>query len=129
MIGEHAHAVDLDQNNQPVDIGDPDFAMQWQGAVGTADFLAMASNLDYLERAHFFIYGNGTAVWHPMRLDGYDAQGNPLYTVLPAAKLYEILGPLVLDEALAVTSVSCLRPTRRIIRSAAGRFDHRTDRC
>ena len=105
MIGEHAHAVDLDQNNQPVDAGDPDFAMQWQGAVGTADFLMMASNLDYLERAHYFIYGNGKAVWHPMRLDGYD-QGNPLYTVMPAAKLYEILGPLVLDEALAVTTTS-----------------------
>jgi hypothetical protein len=48
MIGEHAHAIDLDQNNQPIEPGDPDFAMQWQGAVGTADFLMMASNLDYL---------------------------------------------------------------------------------
>ena len=106
MIGEHAHAIDLDQNNQPVEPGDPDFAMQWQGAVGTADFLMMAANLNYLERAHFFIYGNGKAQWHPMRLDGYDPQGNPLYTVMPAAKLYEILGPLVLDEALAVTTMS-----------------------
>jgi hypothetical protein len=106
MIGEHAHAIDLDQNNQPIGIGDSDFAMQWQGAVATADFLMMASNLEYLERAHYFIYGNGKAVWHPMRLDGYDSQGNPLYTVMPAAKLYEILGPLVLDEAIAVTTTS-----------------------
>jgi hypothetical protein len=66
----------------------------------------MLSSLDYVERAHFFIYGNGKATWHPMRLDGYDAQGNPLYTVLPAAKLYEILGPVLLDEALAVTTTS-----------------------
>ncbi|MEX2093261.1 MAG: hypothetical protein WD971_11320 [Pirellulales bacterium] len=106
MIGEHAHAIHLDQNNQPIEPGDPDFAMQWQGAVGTADFLMMIANLDYVERAHFFIYGNGQAVWHPMRLDGYDGQGNPLYTVLPAAKLYELLGPLVLDEALDVATSS-----------------------
>jgi hypothetical protein len=106
MIGEQAHAVHLDQNNQPVESSAPDFAMQWQGAVGTADFLMMIANLDYVERAHFFIYGNGAAVWHPMRLDGYDAQGNPLYTVLPAAKLYEILGPLVLEESLEVTTTS-----------------------
>ena len=106
MIGEHAHSVDLNQNNQPVDPSDSDFAMQWQGAVGTADFLMMIASLDYVERAHFFIYGNGQTVWHPMRLDGYDPQGNPLYTVLPAAKLYEILVPVVLDEALAVTTTS-----------------------
>jgi hypothetical protein len=106
MIGEHAHAIHLDQNNQPVEPSDPDFAMQWQGAVGTADFLMMIANLDYVERAHFFIYGNGQAVWHPMRLDGYDAEGEPIYTVLPAAKLYEILGPLVLEEALEVTTTS-----------------------
>ena len=105
MIGEHAHAIDLDQNNQPIEPGDPDFAMQWQGAVGTADFLMMASNLDYLERAHYFIYGNGKAEWHPMRLDGY-ANGNPLHTVMPVAKLYELLGPVVLDEALAVLTTS-----------------------
>ena len=49
MIGEHAHAIDLDQNNQPVEPGDPDFAMQWQGAIGTANSSMMASNLDYFD--------------------------------------------------------------------------------
>ena len=71
--------------------------MQWQGAVGTADFLMMSPTWTTWSGPTFSSMATAT-VWHPMRLDGYD-QGNPLYTVMPAAKLYEILGPLVLEEA------------------------------
>jgi hypothetical protein len=41
-----------------------------------------------------------------MRLDGYTPQGDQIYTVMPAAKLYEILGPVILEQALAVTTAS-----------------------
>jgi hypothetical protein len=105
VIGEHAHAIQIDYTTFPPTNLNPDFAMQWQGAVTTADFLAMVSG-KAVERAHFFIYGNSQAVWHPIRYDGKDAQGGALYTVMPAARLYEVLGPEVLDEAVAVTSVS-----------------------
>ena len=105
MIGEHAHTVDLDQNNQPIDSGDADFAMQWQGAVATADFLMMLSNLDYLGGAHFLSMAMASRCGTRYGSMG-TTQGNPLYTVMPTAKLYETLATLALDEALAVTTTS-----------------------
>lgn len=105
MIGEHAHAIDIDFSTNPPTNLDPDVAMQWRGAVSTADFIAMTSQKN-LERAHFFLYGNGAAVWHPIRLDGYDASQNQIMTILPAAQLYQQLTNLVLDESLATTTIN-----------------------
>jgi len=101
IIGEHGNAITSSIGNT-----DADFAMQWQGAVTTADFLNVISQKTELERAHAFIWGNGAAVWHPMRLDGYDGLGNPLYTFLPMTGLYDKLGETVLQSALAVDTVS-----------------------
>lgn len=101
IIGEHGNAITSSIGNT-----DPDFAMQWQGAVTTADFLNVLSQKPLLERAHSFIWGNGARVWHPMRLDGYDNQGNPLYTFLPMTGLYDELGDFVLQNALAISTTS-----------------------
>ena len=74
MIGEHAHAIDIDYSTNPPTNLDPNFPMQWQGTVTTADFLMMLSRKN-VEPAHYFIWGNGIAVWHPIRYDGTDAGG------------------------------------------------------
>jgi hypothetical protein len=102
MIGEHAHAIDIDYSTTPPTNTDPDLPMQWQGAVTTADFMMMLSQKD-VERAHFFIWGNGLAVWHPIRYDGTDIDGNQIMTVLPTASLYDVLGDLIEENALEVT--------------------------
>lgn len=106
IVGEHAHAIHIDYSTFPPTSLNPDFAMQWQGAVGTANFLMMASQKSLIERAHFFIYGNTTSGWHPIRYDGLDTAGKQMYTVMPAATLYEYLGPVILEQALKITSVS-----------------------
>lgn len=106
IIGEHAHAIDLDHSTNPPTIITPDFAMQWHGAVDTADFLAMLSQKSFVERAHFFIYGNTAATWHPYRSDGTNVDGSQRFTVMPAAALYELLRPVLHGRALQVAVAS-----------------------
>ncbi len=101
MVGEHGNSIVPAIGNT-----DPDFAMQWQGAVTMADFIGMLSQKPEIERAHSFIWGNGSAVWHPLRLDGYDANGLPIYTFLPVAGVADALDDVVLDLALAVDTIS-----------------------
>ncbi len=102
MIGEHAHAIDIDSSTNPPTNFDPDVPMQWQGAVTTADFMMMLSHKN-IERAHYFIWGNGAAVWHPIRYDGTDIGGNQIMTVLPTASLYDVLGDMIEENALDAT--------------------------
>lgn len=101
MVGEHGNSIVPAIGNT-----DPNFAMQWQGAVTMADFIGMLSQKPEIERAHSFVWGNGAAAWHPLRLDGYDANGLPIYTFLPVAGMADALDDVVLDQALAVDTVS-----------------------
>lgn len=103
IIGEHAHAIDIDYSTNPPTTLTPDFAMQWHGAVDSADFLAMLAQKAFVERAHFFIYGNGAAAWHPYRSNGIHPDGTQDFTVMPAAQLYESLNALVYSRALSIT--------------------------
>jgi len=105
MIGEHAHVIDQDFSTNPPTKFDPDLPMQWQGAITTADFLMMTSKKN-IERAHFFIWGNGIADWHPIRYEGVNGQGNQVMKVLPLAKVYDVLGDLVEDNALDVSAIN-----------------------
>lgn len=101
MVGEHGNSIVPAIGNT-----DPDFAMQWQGAVTMADFIGMLSQKPEIERAHSFVWGNGAAVWHPLRLDGYDADGLPTYTFMPVAGMADALDDVVLDMALEADTVS-----------------------
>ncbi len=101
IVGEHGNSIVPAIGNT-----DPNFAMAWQGAVTMADYLGMLNQKAEVERAHSFIWGNGAAVWHPMRLDGYDANGAPIYTFLPVVEMVDALDDVVLERALAVDTVS-----------------------
>jgi hypothetical protein len=75
--------------------------MQWKGALTTADFLLMTSQIDNVERANFWIFGMPSATWHPVRrnTDG-------TYTVLPVATLYQLLPSVFQDRAVSSVTVS-----------------------
>jgi len=102
IVGEHGNSITSGAGGNT----DANFAMQWQAAVTTADYLGMLTQKPEVERAHSFIWGNGAAVWHPMRLDGYDATGNPIYTFLPVVGMADALDDVFMDTALALDTVS-----------------------
>ena len=77
---------------------DPDKAMRWEGALATADYLLMLSQVSNIELANFWIYGNTKAVWHPIR-DNL----NGTYTLMAAAQLYESFYPVFYDQSLTTT--------------------------
>lgn len=89
VAGDHAH-------NAPTT--DYDKAMQWQGALATADYLLMLSQVGNVELANFWIYGNVKAQWHPIR---QNADGS--YTLMAAAQLYESFYPVFYDQSLTTT--------------------------
>ncbi len=98
IVGDYAHGIPI-ANGVP--IGDPDLAMQWQGANLSMDFLLMISQQQTIERANFWAYGLPSGTWHPIRLN---SPGN--YTLMPVAALYKKLFPLFLDRSVSVTTVS-----------------------
>jgi hypothetical protein len=98
IVGDFAHGIPT-ANGVPV--GDPNLAMQWQGANLTADFLLMISQQRNIERANFWAYGLPQGTWHPIRLNGPGS-----YTLLPAGMLYKKLFPLFLDRSVSVKTVS-----------------------
>ncbi len=83
---------------------DPDRAMQWHGALTTADYLMMASQLNNVELANFWIYGNPKAVWHPIRQDVNTGE----YTLMAAAQLYETFSPVFLDMSLSTATTDII---------------------
>jgi hypothetical protein len=98
IVGDYAHGIPM--VNQ-VPSGDPDLAMQWQGANLSADFLMLMSQLPNVERVNFWAYGLPAATWHPIR---YNTSGN--YTLMPAAVMYKKFFPLFLDRSIGTTTVS-----------------------
>ena len=74
---------------------DPDKAMRWQGALATADYLIMLSQIGNIELANFWIYGNVKAVWHPIRKNA-----NGSYTFMAAAQLYEAFDSVFYEQSL-----------------------------
>lgn len=100
LIGDHAHTI----TSAPTICTQPnsaDFAMQWQGAVTTADFLMMLSGETAVERANFWIFGMPAAVWHPIRRNNDGS-----YTSLPLAGIYELFTPLMWAQAISTTTTS-----------------------
>ena len=83
---------------------DPDRAMQWHCALTTADYLMMASQLNNVELANFWIYGNPKAVWHPIRQDVNTGE----YTLMAAAQLYETFSPVFLDMSLSTATTDII---------------------
>lgn len=65
ILGDHA-------NNAPA--GNVDRAVNGEGALATADLLIMASQLQNVERANYWIFGNTQTVWHPIRKTGSNYQ-------------------------------------------------------
>lgn len=93
VIGDHAHGIANTNSAAAADL-----AMQWQGALTTASFLTMASQMANVDRANFWIFGMPAAVWHPIRLN---ADGS--YTMMAVASLYQLLQPVYLAHSLATT--------------------------
>ena len=98
FIGDYAHRIPDNPNT-----AQKDSAMQWLGANLEADFLVLLSQKSTIERANFWVYGNATATWHPIRKN---STGN--YSLLPAAEIYKILFPAFLDNSVQVTTTSPL---------------------
>ncbi|MBK8644880.1 MAG: T9SS type A sorting domain-containing protein [Saprospiraceae bacterium] len=98
FIGDYAHRIPENPN-----AAQKDSAMQWLGANLEADFLVLLSQKSTIERANFWVYGNATATWHPIRKN---TAGN--YSILPAAEIYKLLFPAFLDNSFQVTSTSPL---------------------
>lgn len=97
FVGDYAHFITA-TNPTPAQ---KDSAMQWLGANLSADMLLMLSQKSSIERANFWVYGNATATWHPIRKN---STGN--YTSMPAAEIYKILFPAFLDNSIQVTTSS-----------------------
>ncbi|MFZ4619899.1 MAG: T9SS type A sorting domain-containing protein [Bacteroidota bacterium] len=98
IVGDYAHGIPM--FNQ-VPSGDPDLAMQWQGANLSADFLMLMSQMPNVERVNYWAYGLPAATWHPIRFNGPGS-----YTLMPAAALYKKFFPLFLDRSIGTTTVS-----------------------
>ncbi len=98
IVGDYAHGIPM--INQ-VPSGDPDLAMQWQGANLAADFLMLMSQMPNVERVNFWAYGLPAATWHPIRSNGPGS-----YTLMPAAVMYKKFFPLFLDRSISATTMS-----------------------
>jgi alpha-L-arabinofuranosidase len=96
FIGDYAHGMLPNPT-----AAQKDSAMQWLGANLEADMLLMLSQSSTIERANYWVYGNATATWHPIRKN---SSGN--YTLMPAAEIYKILFPAFLDNSIQVTTTS-----------------------
>jgi len=97
FVGDYAHFITA-TNPTPAQ---KDSAMQWLGANLSADMLLMLSQKSSIERANFWVYGNATATWHPIRKN---SPGN--YTSMPVAEIYKILFPAFLDNSITITTSS-----------------------
>lgn len=95
LLGDHAHSIA--PNPTPAQA---DFAMQWQGALTSADFLLMLAGRP-IELANFWIFGSTLSTWHPIRRNS-----NGTYTLMPLGALYAELGAVLRDQALATATVS-----------------------
>ncbi|MCF8246882.1 MAG: T9SS type A sorting domain-containing protein [Saprospiraceae bacterium] len=89
ISGDHAH----DAPN-----GDLDKAMRWEGALATANMLLMVSQVNNVELANFWIYGNVKAQWHPIR---QNVGGT--YTFMAVPQLYEQFASVFYDKSLSTT--------------------------
>jgi len=98
FIGDYAHRIPDNPNTEQ-----KDSAMQWLGANLEADFLVLLSQKSTIERANFWVYGNATATWHPIRKNT-----NGKYDLLPGAEIYKILYPAFLNNSIQTTSTSSL---------------------
>ncbi|MDP1890485.1 MAG: hypothetical protein Q8K55_06285, partial [Gemmatimonadaceae bacterium] len=98
VLGDHAH--DIASTSSPTQ-AQKELAMQWQGAVTTAHFLAMLSQVPNIERANFWIYGAPAASWAPIRRNT-----NGSYSLLAVAQLYKTLRPVFHEQVLATTVAS-----------------------
>lgn len=105
IVGDHAH-------NAPS--ADPDKAMRWEGALATANFLLMVSQIGNIELANFWIYGLPVASWHPIRKNA-----NGTYTRMAAAQLYTVFNPAFLDQSLQTTLADSTGNQVPSIRAAA----------
>lgn len=117
LVGDQAHSI-TPQASACTQPNNADFAMQWQGAVRTADFLMMAANEPAVERANFWIWGMPSAVWHPIRRN---ADGS--YTMLAVGQLYAQLPSLLLGHGVsaAVTSPASADGNSYSVRAGAFR--------
>lgn len=77
---------------------DPDKAMRWEGALQTGNMLLMLSQINNIELANFWIYGNVKGVWHPIRQNA-----NGTYTFMAVAQLYEKFDAFFYEQSLATT--------------------------
>lgn len=91
IIGDHAH--DAPFTNQ-------DKGFQWEGALATADFLTMASQVTNIDRGNYWIYGSWKAQWHPIRRNNDGS-----FTFMAAAQVYEEFYPVMFDKSV-LTSLS-----------------------
>ena len=95
LLGDQAHSIAASPTPAQAD-----FAMQWQAALTSADFLLMLAGKP-IELANFWIYGSTQSTWHPIRRNS-----NGSYTLMPVGALYAELGGSLQDRALATTTVS-----------------------
>ncbi|MBL0017755.1 MAG: T9SS type A sorting domain-containing protein [Bacteroidetes bacterium] len=95
ILGDFSHAI--------TNVNAPNIqsAMAWKGASFTTDALLLLSQLDEIERANHWTFGNVQAVWRPVRLN---SPGN--YTVMPVAEMYKILTPYFLPNVVDVVTTS-----------------------
>ncbi|MBK9285955.1 MAG: T9SS type A sorting domain-containing protein [Sphingobacteriaceae bacterium] len=105
IVGDHAH--DCPFNDQ-------DRGMRWRGTLATADWLLMASQLDNIDRANYWIYGAPKNTWHPIRLNG-----NGTYTFMGLAQLYETFGTKFLDKCVLTSVVDTSGAATTLARGAA----------
>jgi alpha-L-arabinofuranosidase len=112
FIGDNASAIQTNAGGTPT--SDPDRAMQWEGALVTADFLAMATQIDNVERGNFWIYGYPQATWAPIRLN---ADGT--YTFTAAAQVYEWFYSFFLDQSHSAKVATVSGATVSAVRAAA----------
>lgn len=113
VLGDHAH--DIASTTAPTQ-AQKDLAMQWQGAVTTAHFLAMLSQVPNIERANFWIYGAPAASWAPIRRNT-----NGSYTLMAVAQLYKTLRPLFHEQVLATTVASATAGVTPLLHATAFR--------
>lgn len=113
VLGDHAHGIVT--TSSPTQ-AQKDIAMQWQGAVTTAHFLAMLSQVPNIERANFWIYGAPAASWAPIRRN---TDGS--YSLLAVAQLYKTLRTFFHEQVLATTATSVTAGVTPLLNATAFR--------